>query len=107
MKAPRIRSRWTGVCNTHSFFGTRGRDAVVPVDERWAVYVVEVPNAGIRCDYVVVGRLLQRPWSRVGGKRVFGSLGAAREDGQRMANNLCPRAQSQRQDLTEPVRRPA
>lgn len=49
----RLRTRWTGTCVPE-----RGP----PRPEPWAVYVLEG-----RWQWTVVGRLLERPWCRVGG----------------------------------------
>jgi hypothetical protein len=86
MKFPKIRSRWVG-WKPPAF----ERDCS-PL-EKWAVYVVQIPGVN-KPTWAVVGRLMQRPWSRVGGRNSFGSLGKAREDGQRMADVICPRDQA-------------
>src|SRR5690606_23853014 len=49
----RLRTRWTGTCVPE--WGP-------PRPEPWAVYVLEG-----RWQWTVVGRLLERPWCRVGG----------------------------------------
>lgn len=56
----RLRDRWVGLRMPHF-----ESDCSPP--EKWAVYVFEVPGASRRPTWHVVGRLLQRPWSRVGG----------------------------------------
>ena len=56
----RLRDRWVGL--RMPYFES---DCSPP--EKWAVYVFEVPGASMRPTWHVVGRLLQRPWCRVGG----------------------------------------
>jgi len=55
---PRLRDRWAG-------WHRPAFDRDLPRLEPWAVYVFELPGAART--WLVVGRLLQRPWSRVGG----------------------------------------
>lgn len=57
-RRPLLRDRWVGM-HRPAF------DRDPPRLEPWAVYVFEHP--GPKTTWSVVGRLLQRPWSRVGG----------------------------------------
>jgi hypothetical protein len=94
----KLRTRWVGTSSPGSFCFALLGDHELPIPEKWAVYVFQLKGP-VKPYWVVVGRLLQRPWSRVGGETPryhFDSLGAARKCGERMAGVLCPNEQSRR-----------
>lgn len=98
----KIRSRWAGtyVPGLTDWLPQARGYSPIPRPERWAVYVVELGKRGPnRGDWLVVGRLLERPWTRVGGLQsslgprayIFASLGGAREAAARMIMSIAPR----------------